>query len=126
MADFLERAGFLHLSGVVDTAELDELLADVTAGVAAARPDDKRSWWTTVDGVEVCNRVNYLNERSESIAGARVRRAVLPHRGTRGSRPTRCARPPRRQRRGDQGPGCRRPVSPICPGTATAGWAGTR
>jgi hypothetical protein len=68
MADFLERAGFLHLSGVLDAAEIDELLADVSAGVAAARHDDNRSWWTTVDGVEVCNRVNYLNERSQAIA----------------------------------------------------------
>ena len=40
-----------------------------TEAVDAARPDDRRSWWTTVDGREVCNRVNYLNDRSEHIAG---------------------------------------------------------
>ena len=33
-----------------------------------ARPDDRRSWWTTVDGREVCNRVNYLNDESARIA----------------------------------------------------------
>jgi hypothetical protein len=69
LADFLTRAGYLHLSGVVQKAELDHLASDVTAGVAAARPDDNRSWWTTVDGVETCNRVNYLNEQSPLIAG---------------------------------------------------------
>jgi hypothetical protein len=37
--------------------------------VAKARPDDERSWWTTVDGEEVCNRVNYLNDQSELVAG---------------------------------------------------------
>jgi hypothetical protein len=59
----------LHLSGVVGPCELDDLIRDVSSGVADARPDDKRSWWTTVDGREVCNRVNYLNDRSPLIAG---------------------------------------------------------
>ena len=39
-----------------------------TLAVDRARPDDRKSWWTTVDGREVCNRVNYLNERSERVA----------------------------------------------------------
>ncbi len=69
MADFLHRAGFVHLRGVLSVDEIDALRADVTAAVDAARPDDRRSWWTTVDGQEVCNRVNYLNDRSELIAG---------------------------------------------------------
>jgi hypothetical protein len=54
---------------VVTPAELEALRRDVEAGIAAARPDDLRSWWTTVDGKDVCNRVNYLNDRSELIAG---------------------------------------------------------
>src|SRR5207253_1664994 len=58
--------------------EVDALRADVEAAVARARPDDQRSWWTTVDDEEVCNRVNYLNEQSSLIAGlsddARLRR----------------------------------------------------
>jgi hypothetical protein len=49
--------------------EVAALRTDVEAGIAAARPDDRRSWWTTVDGHEVCNRVNYLNEQSPLIAG---------------------------------------------------------
>jgi hypothetical protein len=69
LVDFLGRAGFLHLRGVVDPDELEALRADVDAGIADARPDDKRSWWTTVDGVDTCNRVNYLNDRSALIAG---------------------------------------------------------
>ena len=43
--------------------------AEVDKAVASARPDDRHSWWTTVDGKEVCNRVNYLNEQSAVIAG---------------------------------------------------------
>ena len=53
----------------MDDDEVEALRADVGEAVDAARPDDRRSWWTTVDGREVCNRVNYLNDRSERIAG---------------------------------------------------------
>jgi len=69
LADFLHRAGYLHLRGVLGPAEIEGLRTDVEAGIAAARPDDRRSWWTTVDGTDVCNRVNYLNDRSARIAG---------------------------------------------------------
>jgi hypothetical protein len=68
IADFLQRAGFVHLRQVMDHDEVEALRADVTAAVGAARPDDRRSWWTTVDGQEVCSRVNYLNDQSEVIA----------------------------------------------------------
>jgi hypothetical protein len=68
-ADFLERAGFVHLSGVVDRGELDRISADVTEALSHAKPEDRRSWWTTVDGEDTCNRVNYLNEHSSFIAG---------------------------------------------------------
>jgi hypothetical protein len=66
--DFLERAGYVHLRGVFTEDEIGAMRRDVDDAVAAARPDDQRSWWTTVDGVEVCNRVNYLNERSAAVA----------------------------------------------------------
>ncbi len=69
MVDFIERAGFLHLRAVIAPDELEALRADVTAAVERARPDDKRSWWTTVDGVDVCNRVNYINDQSPLVAG---------------------------------------------------------
>jgi hypothetical protein len=69
MADFLRRAGFLHLRQVIDTKELAELTVDVTTAIDRARPDDKRSWWTMVDGVDTCNRVNYINDQSALVAG---------------------------------------------------------
>ncbi len=72
MVDFLERAGFLHLRGVVEADELEALRAEVSAAIGRARPDDRRSWWTMVDGVDTCNRVNYLNDQSPLIAGLGV------------------------------------------------------
>ncbi len=66
---FLDGAGFVHLRGVLDGAEVDDLSKEVDAAVAAARPDDRQSWWTTVEDRDVCNRVNYLNHQSERIAG---------------------------------------------------------
>jgi ectoine hydroxylase-related dioxygenase (phytanoyl-CoA dioxygenase family) len=69
LADFLGRAGFLHLRQVMEADEIAALRRDVAAAVDSARPDDRRSWWTVVDGREVCSRVNYLNERSELVAG---------------------------------------------------------
>jgi ectoine hydroxylase-related dioxygenase (phytanoyl-CoA dioxygenase family) len=69
IADFLHRAGYVHLRGVMDDDELTQLRAEVATGIAAARPDDRRSWWTSVDGKDVCNRVNYLNDQSDLIAG---------------------------------------------------------
>jgi ectoine hydroxylase-related dioxygenase (phytanoyl-CoA dioxygenase family) len=66
--DFLHRVGFVHLRGVLDEAEVAALSADVEVAVERARPDDRKSWWTTVDGRDVCNRVNYLNDGSARIA----------------------------------------------------------
>jgi len=66
--DFLHRTGFVHLRGVLNAGEISALTADVALAVDRARPDDKKSWWTTVGGREVCNRVNYLNEDSERVA----------------------------------------------------------
>jgi ectoine hydroxylase-related dioxygenase (phytanoyl-CoA dioxygenase family) len=66
--DFLHRAGFVHLRRVLDAGEVGALTSDVELAVDRARPDDRKSWWTTVEGREVCNRVNYLNEHSERVA----------------------------------------------------------
>ena len=68
ISGFLHRVGFIHLRGVLDTAEIASLTSDVAAAIDRARPEDRKSWWTTVDGREVCNRVNYLNEGSDQIA----------------------------------------------------------
>ena len=66
--DFLRRAGFVHVRGVFGDEEIEAMRDAVQAAVARARPDDRHSWWTTVDGQEVCNRVNYLNEQSRVVA----------------------------------------------------------
>jgi ectoine hydroxylase-related dioxygenase (phytanoyl-CoA dioxygenase family) len=68
IADFLHGTGFVHLRQVMNEDEVEALRADVDQAVTAARPDDRRSWWTTVGDRPVCNRVNYLNDRSERIA----------------------------------------------------------
>jgi ectoine hydroxylase-related dioxygenase (phytanoyl-CoA dioxygenase family) len=65
---FLEQVGFVRLRAVLDAAEIEALRSDVSDALRVARPDDRKSWWTTVDGREVCNRVNYLNEGSARIA----------------------------------------------------------
>jgi hypothetical protein len=77
--EFLHRVGFVHLRAVLDAAEIDALKSDVGDALHRARPDDRRSWWTTVDGREVCNRVNYLNDGSPRIAalGADPRFATI-------------------------------------------------
>ena len=69
VGDFLGRAGFVHLRQVVAPDEVEALRAVVDEAVAAARPDDRRSWWTVVDGRPACSRVNYLNDRSALVAG---------------------------------------------------------
>ena len=53
---------------MLEADEICALVSDVAVAVDRARPDDRKSWWTTVDGREVCNRVNYLNETSARIA----------------------------------------------------------
>ena len=80
---FLHEAGFVHLRGVMEATEVEALRQDVDTAVADARPDDRRSWWTTVDGRDVCNRVNYLNYRSERVAGSGPTNAscASPHLG---------------------------------------------
>lgn len=68
MRDFLERAGYLHLRGVFAPEEIEELSQQVNAAIKTATPDDGRSWWTTVEGADVCNRVNYLNDDCPRVA----------------------------------------------------------
>jgi hypothetical protein len=66
---FLDATGFIHLRGVFTPDEVAAMRSVVDDAVTKARPGDEKSWWTTVDGEEVCNRVNYLNEQSELVAG---------------------------------------------------------
>ena len=78
---FLHQAGFLHLRGVFDSAEIDTFRTEVEAARAAARPDDGHSWWATrADGEEVCCRVTYLERTSPTVAGLAGRCSSGSHR----------------------------------------------
>lgn len=69
LADFLRRAGFVHVRSVLDETELGKLRKAADAVTEAARPGDKRSWWAhDGDGQRLLCRVTYANESSEPIA----------------------------------------------------------
>ena len=68
LRDYLQRAGYVHLKGVFSNAEIAALAAEIDDAIARARPDDATSWWTTVDGHEICNRVNYLSDTCPHVA----------------------------------------------------------
>ncbi len=51
MRHFLETAGFLHIEGLFDEAEMDAISADMDRAVPTYREGDGRSWWArTADG----------------------------------------------------------------------------
>ena len=65
---FLEQAGFLHLRGVFDPAEMAAVSSDLDDALAAARPDDAESWWAeTSGGEDLAVRVLWFNEKSEAL-----------------------------------------------------------
>ena len=69
LAAFLDRFGYLHVRGVFAAPALDAISAEVERLRATADPTDGRSWWATrADGVEVCCRLTYLAQRSDTIA----------------------------------------------------------
>ncbi|MHB1584727.1 MAG: phytanoyl-CoA dioxygenase family protein, partial [Acidimicrobiales bacterium] len=68
MSHFLHEAGFLHLGGVFDDAEMAALADDVDRWIARATPDDGESWWATdEDGTEQAVRVLFFYEKSEVL-----------------------------------------------------------
>ena len=68
IAYFLEEAGFLHLRGVFDEAEMAAVGRDIDAWIARATPDDGASWWATDDqGVDQAVRVLFFLEKSEAL-----------------------------------------------------------
>ena len=83
------RVGFADLRAVLDAAEIEAIRSDVDEAVGRARPDDRRSWWTTVDGRDV-PQPGELPQRRFGAAGRTGRRPPLPpHRGPGGRRPPR-------------------------------------
>jgi hypothetical protein len=66
---FLRTAGFVVLRSVFSPDEIAELDAEERRMRAAARPDDRRSWWATdAAGNAVCCRLTYTGDRSEAFA----------------------------------------------------------
>jgi len=57
---FLAEAGFLHLRGVFDPAELVVLDGEITRWLDALAPDDPRAWFATAAGERVCVRATNL------------------------------------------------------------------
>jgi Phytanoyl-CoA dioxygenase (PhyH) len=65
MRQFLEEAGFLHLRGVFEPAEMAALDSEVAAWMERARPDDGESWWATdTRGSELPVRVLFFYDKS--------------------------------------------------------------
>ena len=68
IASFLAAAGFAHVRGVFNAAEIAELVAETERLEAVATPGDGKSWWTTVAGEDQCCRLIYMSERSSRVA----------------------------------------------------------
>lgn len=57
IAHFLRAAGYLHLRGWVDPADMHIVGEDIDRARPQYAPDDGRSWWSTLeDGSEACVR----------------------------------------------------------------------
>lgn len=70
MRAFLERAGYLHVSGVFTKAEMAAVSAEMDAAAPGYRPGDGRSWWAgTADGRERLVRMLGFDEVSPTVAG---------------------------------------------------------
>lgn len=69
LADFLEVAGYLHLTGVFDEAEMAAVSADMDAAAPSYSQGDGRSWWaTTSDGVDRLVRMEHFDDCSPHTA----------------------------------------------------------
>jgi hypothetical protein len=69
LAHFLAEAGFLHVAGVFDEAEMQVVSDEMDAAMPHYAPDDGRSWWArTADGTNRLVRMQYFHERSPATA----------------------------------------------------------
>lgn len=67
---FLREAGFLHLSGWLDPADMDTIAGDVDRALPSYSPGDGNSWWaTTADGTDRCVRLQRFHEHSPTTLG---------------------------------------------------------
>jgi hypothetical protein len=69
MRAFLERAGYLHVSGVFDRDEMAAVSADMDAAAPGYRRGDGRSWWAeTADGGERLVRMLRFDDVSPAVS----------------------------------------------------------
>ncbi len=68
MRHFLSEAGFLHIEGLFEPDEMDDLAVEIDEWIAKARPDDGESWWAeTEDGDNLAVRVLFFYEKSARL-----------------------------------------------------------
>ena len=69
MQHFLQEAGFLHLVGVFDIGEMDELSREMDRHAGEYAPDDGQSWWAkTADGSQRLVRLQTFERYSDVAA----------------------------------------------------------
>lgn len=69
MADFCERAGYLHIAGVFSEAEMAAVSAEMDAAAPRYVEGDGRSWWATLnDGSDALVRMQGFDRESPAAA----------------------------------------------------------
>ena len=69
MADFLERAGYLHISGLFDVDLMAAVSADMDRVAPRYTKGDGRSWWATLaDGSDALVRMQAFDRESPVVA----------------------------------------------------------
>jgi Phytanoyl-CoA dioxygenase (PhyH) len=69
IAHFLREAGYLHLRGWLDPADMAVIAEDIDRVLPSYEEGDGRSWWSTLDdGRRVCVRLLHFVEHSPTTA----------------------------------------------------------
>jgi hypothetical protein len=69
IANFLRRAGYVHVRGVLRPEEIETLRGAADDVALRAQPGDRRSWWAhDAAGEQLLCRVTYANQSSAPIA----------------------------------------------------------
>ena len=87
MRHFLETAGYLHIEGLFDEAEMDAISADMDRAAPTYREGDGRSWWARTDSGDTrLVRMQGFDRESDGARAITRGRAVPRPRVDRGSR----------------------------------------
>jgi len=69
IAHFIREAGYLHLQGWLEQADMAAISAEIDSALGAYGEGDGKSWWATLgDGSRVCVRLQDFVERSPTTA----------------------------------------------------------